>query len=112
MELTGTMLAALDGLSSGALFAPFESPEAEVRHGQLPVPSDCRQIAPGSGCGLPWLSLLPGRRSQPSYLLAAYSEHFLNCFGQNQVDYLKPLIRLLKTILLALGLVFFLPEVS
>lgn len=52
------------------------------------------------------------RRWQLSYLLPAYSEHFLNCFGQNQVDYLKPLLRLLKIILLALGFVFLLLEVS
>lgn len=50
--LAGTMLAAMVGLSFGALFAPSENPEDEVRHGQLPVPSDCHQISPGSGCGL------------------------------------------------------------
>lgn len=56
----------------------------------------------------PLLSLPLGRRQQPSiYWLHSSSECCLACFRQNQVDYLKPLIRLLKIILLAFGFVFF-----
>lgn len=62
---------------------------------------------------LPLLSLPLGRVQQPSICwLHSSSECCLMCFRQNQVDYLKPLIRLLKVILLAFGFVFFLPEVQ
>lgn len=52
--------------------------------------------------------------SGPCWPLPLHSshEHSLICFRQSQVDYLEPLIRLLKIILLPFGFVSFFPEVN
>lgn len=61
------------------------------------VGSLCRSLAPLTTVSPPLLSS---------------HQHFLICFNQNQLDYLEPLIRRLKIILLDFGFVFFFPDVN
>lgn len=102
------------GQSYRTWFAPSERLEKGSRVAYLRYPASLPSTRPSPHIGCAW-SLLPSAASWlrvAGLVLRGSQQHFLTCFRPDQVDYLKPVIRLLKIILLAFGFVFSVPEVN